>query len=368
MFKIALRNLFQEKTRLAISIGGVAFSVLLMILLQGLNVGFSNVLGQYLGSVKTDIWVASDNTGNIMDPSFLPPTLGQELKKIDGVASAQPFGMQNVTASVNGKDLAFYMIAYDPSTSVGKPSKVSEGSATPSKDEIVIDRIVAKSSKIKIGDSIPFADKKLKVVGLSEGTFILSTSFAFINKADAGDIYTLPTTTNYWLVSVTPGTDVQTVQSAINSQIPEVNAHTKGHFVKINVDLVKDIVTPVFGALVVLGALIGIAVIGLTIFTSTIEKAKEYGILKAIGFTNGKLYIIVLEQALIAAIIGYAVGAVLALGLNPLLTGAVPQFITEIRPIDMAWIFAVTIVMAVIATYIPMRRLNKIDPAEVFKA
>jgi putative ABC transport system permease protein len=150
--------------------------------------------------------------------------------------------------------------------------------------------------------------------------------------------------------------------------MPEVNAHTKDHFVQVNVNLVKDIVTPVFGALVVLGALIGIAVIGLTIFTSTIEKAKEYGILKAIGFTNGKLYAIVLEQALIAAIFGYAVGAVLALALNPLLTSAVPQFITQIRPIDTAWIFAVTIVMAVIATYIPMRRLNKIDPAEVFKA
>lgn len=368
MFSIALKNLTQEKTRLLISIGGVAFSVLLMILLQALNVGFSNVLGQYLGSVRTDMWVASANTGNIMDPSFLPPTLGQQLKKIDGVASAQPFGMQNVTASVNGKDLAFYMIAYDSSTDIGKPSKVSEGSATPGEGEIVVDRIIAKSNKIKIGDKIPFADKKLKVVGLSEGTFILSTSFAFINKADASDIYTLPTTTNYWLVSVTPGTDVKKVQSAINSQIPDVNAHTKGHFVQVNVDLVKDIVTPVFGALVVLGALIGIAVIGLTIFTSTIEKAKEYGILKAIGFTNGKLYIIVLEQALIAATVGYAVGAVLALGLNPLLTGAVPQFITQIRPIDMAWIFAVTIVMAVIATYIPMRRLNKIDPAEVFKA
>ena len=368
MFRIALRNLFQEKTRLAISVGGVAFSVLLMILLQGLNVGFSNVLGQYLGSVPTDLWVASANTGNIMDPSFLPPTLGQRLEKIDGVASARPFGMQNVTTSVNGKDLAFYMIAYDSSTNVGKPSKVSEGTATPGQGEIVIDRIVAKSNKIKIGDSIPFADKKLKVVGLSEGTFILSTSFAFINKADAGEIYTLPTTTNYWLVSVAPGADVKKVQSAINSQIPGVNAHTKDHFVQVNVNLVKDIVTPVFGALVVLGALIGIAVIGLTIFTSTIEKAKEYGILKAIGFTNGKLYIIVLEQALIAAIVGYAVGAVLALGLNPLLTGAVPQFITEIRPIDMAWIFAVTIAMAIIATYIPMRRLNKIDPAEVFKA
>jgi len=105
MLFLARKNLFQEKTRLLISVGGVAFSVLLMILLQGLNVGFSNILGQYLESVPTDLWVASANTGNIMDPSFLPPTLGQRLKNIDGVASAQPFGMQNITTSVNGNIL-----------------------------------------------------------------------------------------------------------------------------------------------------------------------------------------------------------------------------------------------------------------------
>ncbi|MBI2798036.1 ABC transporter permease [Candidatus Saccharibacteria bacterium] len=365
---MARKNLFQEKTRLAISVGGVAFSVLLMIMLQGLNAGFSNILGQYLGLVSTDLWVASANTGNIMDPSFLPPTLGERLEKIDGVASARPFGMQNITTNVNGKDLAFYMIAYDSSTDAGKPLKVGEGQTTPGSGEIVIDRIVAKSNKIKIGDSITFADKKLKVVGLSEGTFILSTSFAFINKTDASAVYALPTTTNYWLVSVTPGADVQKVQAAINSQIPGVNAHIKDHFVQVNINLIRDIVTPVFGALVVLGALIGLAVIGLTIFTSTIEKAKEYGVLKAIGLKNRQLYAVVIEQALIAATLGFILGAALAYALNPLIVSAVPQFVTQLRPLDIAWIFGITVVIAIASSYIPLRRLNQIDPAEVFRS
>lgn len=368
MFSIAFRNLLQEKARLFISIGGVSFSVLLMLLLQGLNVGFSNILGQYLSSVPTDLWISSANTGNIMDPSFLPPTMGERLKNIDGVSSARPFGMQNVTTSFNDKDLAFYMVAYDPSTDVGKPPKISEGSPTPGQGEIVIDRIVAKTNKIKIGDNIPFADNNFKVVGLSEGTFVLSTSFAFINRADASGIYTLPTTTNYWLVTVDPGRNVQEVQSAINTQIPEANAHTRDHFVQINVNLVKDIVTPVFGALVLLGALIGLAVVGLTIFTSTIEKAKEYGVLKAIGLRNRQLYLVVIEQALIAAILGFIGGVVVAYILNPVIINRVPQFVSQLRLFDTAWIFGLTVVIAVVSSYVPIRRLNKIDPAEVFKA
>lgn len=367
MFFIARRNLFQEKTRLAISIGGVAFSVLLMILLQGLNVGFSNVLGQYLSTVPTDIWVSKANSGNIMDPSFLPLSMREQLENIGGVASVKPFGMQSLTTNVNGKDMQFYLVSWDQDNDVGKPVRVSEGKPTPDQGEIVIDRIIAKSNRVKLGDTLRFGGRDLKVVGFSEGTYILSTSFGFVNKQDA-ESYGIAESTNYWLVDLKPGVDIDAVQSNIDTQIPAASAHTKGHFVQINVDVVKDIVNPVFGALVILGAVIGTAVIGLTIFTSTVEKAKEYGILKAVGLKNRLLYIIVLEQALIAAGIGYILGAALALALNPVLTSTVPQFVTQIRPFDLLWIFVVTLVMAVVATYIPIRRLNKIDPAEVFKA
>ena len=368
MYFLAQKNLLQEKTRFAISIGGVAFSVLLMILLQGLNVGFSNVLGQYFETVKTDLWVASANTGNIMDPSFLQPDLGNKLEAIPGVAEAKPFGMQNATTYINGKGLAFYLVAYDPGNNTGAPGSVSEGKATPSQGEIVMDRITAKTNNIKLDDTVPFPGRGLKVVGFSEGTFLLSTSFAFINKSDAKTIYSLPTTTNYWLVSVKPGADVATVQSAINSRFPNVNAHTKSHFIQINVDLMKSIVQPIFSALVVLGALIGTTIIGLTIFTSTIEKAKEYGVLKALGLKNRQLYIIVMQQALIATTLGYLIGALLAFALKSFITEAVPQFLTDIRFIDLGWILAVTIVMAIVASYLPIRRLNQIDPAEVFRS
>ncbi len=368
MFYVAIRNLFQEKTRLAISIGGVAFSVVLMILLQGISVGYGNVLGQYFETVPTDLWVAKANTGNIMDPSFLPLSIGQQLTSIDGVASAKPFGMQGLSTTVNGKGLPFYVISYDAANNVGQPDRVSQGKSVPDKGEIIIDRIIAKSYKIKLGDSIPFSAQQLKVVGYSEGTYLLSSSFAFINKQDAASLFSLPDTTNYWLVQLKPGTDVQAAQTAISKQIPEAYAHTKGHFVQVNIDVVKDIVKPVFGALVVLGALIGTVVIGLTIFTSTIEKSKEYGILKAIGLKNRQLYLIVIEQALTAVFIGYAIGVALVFALNPLITNAVPQFLTQIRLIDLVWIFAVTILMALVASYIPMRRLSKIDPAEVFRA
>lgn len=364
---IAAKNLFQEKTRFLISIGGVAFSVLLMIFLQALNIGFGQVMGEYLSTIPTDLWVAHVNTGNIMDPSILPLSLGPQLRRVDGVASAKPLGTQSVTTEVNDKDLEFYLIAYDQKNSYGKLAQVSGGKTTPDKGEIIVDRITAKSNHVKLGDHLVFARRSFKVVGFSEGTYMMGPSIAFVNIDDSR-VYTLPGTTNYWLVNVKSGFSVKKVQDAIAKQVPGVTVHTKAHFDKLNVDVIKDVVVPVFMALVLLGALIGTAVIGLTIFTSTIEKSREYGILKAIGLKNRQLYLIVLEQAIITAVIGFALGVTLALILNPIITNAVPQFITQIRAFDIAWISVVTLAMAVVSSYIPIRRMSKIDPAEVFKA
>lgn len=62
MFRIAWRNLVQEKTRLAISVGGVAFSVTLIIVLAGLYQGWSNKIGEYIRTVPADVWVMQSGT------------------------------------------------------------------------------------------------------------------------------------------------------------------------------------------------------------------------------------------------------------------------------------------------------------------
>ncbi len=44
---------------------------------------------------------------------------------------------------------------------------------------------------------------------------------------------------------------------------------------------------------------VGLSVAGLTIYTATVEKSREYGILKAEGSTNRFLYRVVIEQSLV---------------------------------------------------------------------
>lgn len=351
------------------SIAGVAFSVLLIMILQGLYQGWSNKIGEYIRTIDTDFWVTQGGSEDMFHThSVLSATIRGNLEQVNGVASAKPFRGRRVAYMFNDEDVNMYLVSSDAENDTGKPGKIVKGKSLPEPGEIIVDRVAANIKHIKIGDTLPIPTKPLKVAGFSEGGDVVTFSFAFINQVDAEEIFKTPGSVNYFLVTVSAGEDKNAAAQSITSQFPNLSVFTKQEFVANNTKIISDTFLPVILALLVIGVIVGIAVIALTIFTSTLEKAKEYGVLKAIGISSGKLYLVVVEQALLSGLIGFVIGGVLTYLAQAILSERIPQFATEITAFDVGWIFALTLLMSIIAAYIPIRRINKIDPAEVFKA
>ena len=92
MFWLAIRNLFQERTKLLITIGGVAFSVLLIVMLNGLYQGWNTMMGSYAASIEADLWVEQKGVGDMYHTlSFLPDNLEAQLEQTPGVKNAFPY-------------------------------------------------------------------------------------------------------------------------------------------------------------------------------------------------------------------------------------------------------------------------------------
>lgn len=367
MFLLAVRNLLQEKTRFLISVGGVAFSVMLIMVLVGLYRGWNNKLGEYIRGAPVDIWVMQKGSEELFHtPSLLPIDLGDKLTKVNGVEAAKPFNARRMAVSANGQDFQLYIVAYNPADNAGRPARVVQGKTIPGPGEIIVDR--SQSKKVKIGDSIDAAGRNLKVVGFSEGGDLIITSFAFTLPEELDKIQKLPDSVNNFWVTIRSGADINNVIKNIESALPNTSAVTRDQFVSSNTKIVSDSFLPVILVLVLVSIAVGIAVIGLTIFTSTIEKSKEYGVLKAIGLKNRQLYGIVMQQALVAGVIGFVIGTGLAFGLGATVGRYVPQFVYQIRSLDIVWILGLTLFMSVLAAYLPLHRITRIDPAEVFRA
>ncbi len=119
MLLVARKNLFAERTRLGISVGGVALSVFLIGILLSLYRGWSQQVGGFVEHVPADLWATSDGTTDFVAAgSVLPDSLGVQLKLLPEVDSVSPLivrPMQVHRAGTPRSDnFDLQLVGYDP--------------------------------------------------------------------------------------------------------------------------------------------------------------------------------------------------------------------------------------------------------------
>src|SRR3990167_8788134 len=103
MWLIAVRNLFGEKGRLVITIGGVAFAVMLILVLLGLYVGWEHQMTKFLGNISADLWVGQAGSGDMSHrSSMLPANLARELESKSYIKQVSTFIGRQVGVKISG--------------------------------------------------------------------------------------------------------------------------------------------------------------------------------------------------------------------------------------------------------------------------
>lgn len=378
MVSIAWRNLFKDKIRFLISIGGVAFSVFLILILLGLYSGWTEKIVRYIDSVPADLWIVQKGGDDFYNSvSFLSPTIKERIEKIDNVKEVYPLIGRPTSLEIEGKVVRMYIIAFDTEVKIGGPMKIIKGKKAPGENEIIIDKIFSRTKKVNIGDDLEILNSKFKVAGISEGGDLIFTQFAFIRQEDVGKLHqnsnNLPpgldtsNSVSFYLVGLEDLSKTEATIENIESKIDGVSAIAKEEFKENNRREIKDIFIPILTVLVIIGFLVGLTVVGLMTYTSTVEKSKEYGILKAIGASNSYLYRIVFQQSLVTGVVGFLIGGVITFGATAFLEDPVPQFATRLELSDIFITLVLMLFMIVLSAYVPMRRIAHIEPATVFK-
>src|SRR3972149_6201543 len=109
MVSVARRNLFQEKARLLISVGGVAFALLLVLALDGLVAGSMAQITAYINHSGADVYVAQAGVRTMhMSSSALPLAKAEEIRRVPGVAAVAPIlYASNAVVSGDRRSLAY---------------------------------------------------------------------------------------------------------------------------------------------------------------------------------------------------------------------------------------------------------------------
>ncbi len=374
MLLVARKNLTSERTRLAISVGGIALSVFLIGILVALFRGWDEKVGEYVEEVPADLWVASDGaTDFIQAGSVLPDSVGTLLGLLPEVDTVSPLIVRPMELAKEGTDrddgFDIQIVGYDPAIGLGGPLAVVEGKSPPGPGEIVIDKGLSDRYDVDIGDRLVRGSSSLTVVGKSSGGDFVFTQVAFVTLETAVDFLGIEPNTQrtFFLITLEDPAQTEVVAKRLEANAPGVIFITGAEFADETRDRILGNILPMLVVVLTVAFVVGLSVAGLTIYTATVEKSREYGILKAEGFTNGFLYQVVLAQSLVTSALGFLLGASATVLAAPFAQDLVPQFVVFVRWQDILGITAATLIMALIAAFIPVRRLAKIDPVMVFK-
>jgi putative ABC transport system permease protein len=170
------------------------------------------------------------------------------------------------------------------------------------------------------------------------------------------------------LIHLKPGTNPKQVLANLSAKLPkDIVVMTRQEFINFEKDYwtLRTPIGFVFNLMVFMGFVVGVIVVYQILYSNISTHFVEFATLKAMGFRNKYLLVLVFQQALILAALGYIPGFAISLGLYDLAKSATKLPIT--MDIEKALIVLISaILMCLTSGFFSTNKLRKVDPADIF--
>jgi putative ABC transport system permease protein len=385
MHVIALKMLFGDKGKYLGIVVAIALSSLIMIQQPAM---LADILSQTYGAISDmnlpDIWVMDPKVQSVDFSEPIQDTQLYRVRGVSGVEWAVPFfkGGQKVRLK-NGETTQCLMYGLDEATLIGGPTAMIEGRLADLRipDTVIVDEAGAKGrlaihsadgsvTPVKVGDILEINDKRAQVVGIARATpSFMSQPIIFTTYPRAEHFaFSERKLLSFVLAKAKPGERPEDVSRRITAETG-LAAYSSEEFQKISLHhIVNDTNILVnIGFVVVIGFVVGTAVTGQMFHNFTQDNLRYFGVFKAMGATNSTLVRMVMLQALLAGFVGFGLGAGLSAGFMAASAegiGPHPKMTWQL----LAASGGAVLLIVTLAALISVRRVLKLEPAEVFKA
>lgn len=372
---LGLKMLFHDRLRFALTTFGVAFSVMLVLVQVGIFEGLIGYASDTILPIReADLWVTSKNTQNIDFANDFPESLVDRVRSIDGVAQADNLLVNFLPIHLpNGSSDGVMVYGLSHYWRWGVPWNVVSGHPLDLRRGPYLfldDFATHRYGPFHIGEFREIVNQRFKIIGVVHGVRSFTTvpvAFLDFSRAQRLSDITLGKTA-YMLVRVTPGRDIQSVRKAILRRLPYNDVYTRAQWARKSQGywIFKTGLGFNMGMIVFLGCLVGVVILGQTLYTTTMEHIREFGMVKAIGGTNGDIYRILLRQALVIAVSGFLTGTLLAFSLKYLVLRAEIDMDLSLKLLGIVLFF--TLLLCLLSSMISFRKVSAIDPALLFRS
>ena len=370
---LALRNLLHDRIRLAVTLVGILFSIVLVAVQLGLYLGSSRMITANIDRSDADLFVTAFGAKSFEDGGILLTDRERhQALATPGVQSVVPLIVSFAEwRKPEGGSSRVVLIGTDTDDKGLVPWSLTEGTLEDIKapDAVAVDKSYLNELGINgIGDTAQVMASRVKIRALTEGVRSFTQSpYAYTTLSRArqlmganGDHIT------FLLVKLAPGADIAAVKANLGDRLSSAEVLTKEEFRTRSLKqwLFKTGAGLALIGGAILGSLVGTVIVAQTLYSSTKDHIHEFATLRALGSSKGYIHKVILAQAALSALIGYVLGMGISLViLYASRNSSLPLVMT---PGLAFWLFALTVAMCAISALSAIVKVTKIDPATVF--
>jgi putative ABC transport system permease protein len=369
---LALRNLFHDRLRLVATAIGIVFSIVLVTVQMGLFLGFGRMVTTMIDHASADLWIMPRGTKCFEDPSVLDLGGRERALAVDGVAevSLVVTGFSDWQMA-SGTRTPVFLVGTELHKPGLRPWNLVEGSidALTRAGAVAVDRTYFERLGIsRIGEGGDIRQQRVRVAAVTEGIRSFTTTpYVFMTLEQARAYAGVPPDkATFLLVRLRPGANLEQVRARLLADIPKVEVMTSREFAERSRTfwLFSTGAGAALFAGALLGVIVGTVIVAQTLYSSTKDHINEFATLRAIGSSKGYIYRVIVLQALVSAVIGFSLAALVGMAVVHFTAGsALPIVITGGL---VAALFLLTVVMCVGSSIAAIVQVTRVDPASVF--
>jgi putative ABC transport system permease protein len=361
-------SLIAEPWHLLASVGAIGGAFALVLFFEAVFAGESRQIVAYARHADADVWVMQRGVSNMhMATSFVSDWKADRIARIEGVSKVTPILYLNTVMRAGSGNWFSFIVGLDPADPRAGPWSVTQGKRLPVSGEALVPAVLVRLAGLSLGDSISIAGQRFVVAGLTEGTFSMANSITFVTLQDLAEVMSTFGTMSYFLVDAAPGVDAARLAERIERDVEKVNAVPNEEFIRNDWAVAMQMGVEIISLMTVIGGALAVLLTGFAVYSSAARRERELAVMKALGFRNRAIYASVMAQAGAMAVLGFLLATSLVFIATPLTAHFVPQVTLQVSPDALLRVFVATLVVALLACVIPVRRVVRVDPLSAFR-
>ena len=360
---MTVRNLWRRRTRTGLTLLAIGVSIGVIVALGGYAEGMLETFTGMLRDGQTDLIAMEADIDS--DFSAIDERVGARIAARPDVEAVS--GM--IMTAINTEQMDMLLVfGYHPREFFIRRFRIVEGEPLAGRHQVIVGGQAAEQLGLDVGDTLRLLDSNFRVVGIYETGQPFEESGVVIGLREAQSLIGKPRQAQFYAINLRDPEQAEPLQDELKATFPDIDFALTSELAESMSDfrVLEEMVEQISFLAVFIGA------VGMlnTMLMSVLERTREIGVLRALGWRRRQVLGMVLRESLVLGAVGGVCGIILGLGLGGLLV-LVPGWFGALKPLYTPQLFAQAIVVALVAGVTgglyPAWRATRMRPVEALR-